>query len=76
MKNEKDIFFYHLPAHIHYGFGGMYVDDVITITKKQTEDRGENLAKARGHIASHAAYYDKKFSTVTVDGTLHVKRIK
>ena len=59
------------PAHERYGFGLLKIGESLVITPQD-----ENIVKIRTHLGAHGQYHDKKFKTRTVDGKLHVLRIK
>jgi hypothetical protein len=58
-------------AHTRYGFGFLKIGESLVITPQD-----ENIVKIRTHLGAHGQYHDKKFKTRTVDGKLHVLRIK
>lgn len=69
MSND---FFDEEPAHKRYGYGSMWIGEMIEL---DLDELGVRAVTLRNRLASYANYYNKKFKTKTKGSTMFIKRI-
>lgn len=64
------------PAHVFYGFGGLPVGGMASVSLDFAASRNETLVSVQNKVHSYARHAGKKYRTKTIGDSLHIERVK